>query len=136
MRILLVDDSAEMRELFHTLLSMEGHEVATANDGVAAVFTFRTMEDGYFDFVLSDYQMPRMNGVQLLEEIKKLNPRQRFALISADPPSRSRLPESLKDLVILEKPVRTRDLLNAIAPPAAAETKKSDDDPIITAPIS
>jgi CheY-like chemotaxis protein len=135
MRILLVDDNAQMRELFHTILSSAGHEVATANDGVAAVFTFRTMDDGYFDFVLSDYQMPRMNGIQLLTEIKKLNPRQRFALISADPPSRRTLPQELKDLVILEKPVRTADLLAAITPPAVAETKKADDDPIITAPI-
>ncbi len=114
MRILLVDDTAMMRELFKTVFELEGHEVVTANDGVAAVFTYRTMEDDYFDFVLSDYQMPRMNGVQFLIEIVKMNPKQRFALISADPPSKTSLPEELKDLVILEKPIRNADLMAAI----------------------
>jgi len=119
MRILLVDDSAEMRELFKKLLSLEGHEVVTANDGVAGIFTYRTMEDGYFDFVLSDYQMPRKNGVEFLKEIKHLNPRQRVTLISADPPRRNQLPPELQDLVILEKPVRTADLLAAIKAPCS-----------------
>src|SRR5271157_5944240 len=119
MRILLVDDTTMMRDLFKTLLESEGHEVVTANDGVAAVFTYRTMEDGYFDFVLSDYQMPRKNGVELLADIRKLNPKQRFALMSADPPNRSTLPEELKDLVILEKPFRTAELLAAIKAPCS-----------------
>jgi hypothetical protein len=43
-----------------------------------------------------------------------MNPKQRFALISADPPRRDKLPEELKDLVILEKPIRNADLLAAI----------------------
>ena len=112
MRILLVDDNAAMRDLFTTTLSLEGHEVVTANDAISALFTYRTLEDdNYFDFVLSDYQMPRKNGVELLADIRKLNPKQRFALMSADPPNRSTLPEELKDLVILEKPFRTAELL-------------------------
>jgi len=119
MRILLVDDTAMMRDLFKTLLESEGHEVVTANDGVAAVFTYRTMEDGYFDFVLSDYQMPRKNGVELLREIKHLNPKQRLALMSADPPNRKTLPPELQDLVVLEKPFRTAELLAAIKAPCS-----------------
>lgn len=134
MRILLVDDTALMRELFSTVLSLEGHEVVTANDGVAGIFTYRTMEDGYFDFVLSDYQMPRKNGVEFLREIKHLNPQQRVALISADPPKRNNLPPELKDLVILEKPIRNADLMAAINPPSP-ESKKIDDDPTIIVPV-
>ncbi len=119
MRILLVDDNAEMRELFSKILQGEGHEVVTAINGVAALFTYRTLtnlveDEGHFDFVLSDYQMPQKNGVDLLAAIRHLNPKQRFALISADPPRRDKLPEDLKDLVILEKPIRTADLLAAI----------------------
>lgn len=115
MRILYADDSPEMRKLFSTILTEDGHEVVTADNGVAALFIYRHEEDiDHFDFVLSDYQMPGKNGVAFLEEVRKMNPKQRFALISADPPSRTKLPESLKDLVILEKPIRTADLLAAI----------------------
>lgn len=114
MRILLVDDNAEMREMFAKMLTTEGHEVVTAINGVAALFTYRTMEDDYFDFVLSDYQMPQKNGVMLLQDIRQINPKQRFALISADPPRRALLPDMLKDLVILEKPISTADLLAAV----------------------
>jgi CheY-like chemotaxis protein len=114
MRVLLVDDNAMMRELFKKALQSDGIEVVAANDAVSALFTYRTMDDGYFDFVLSDYQMPRRNGVDFLAAVRNWNPKQKFALLSADPPKRSGLPAELADLVILEKPIRTADLIAAI----------------------
>jgi CheY-like chemotaxis protein len=111
MKILVVDDASVLRELFSDLLTSRGHEVVTANDGVEGVFKFRKVEVP-FDAVVSDYQMPRMNGVLMLMEILKLDPNVRVVLASADPPDiRKHLPPTVK---VLRKPFGNEELLGAL----------------------
>jgi len=66
-RILVVDDSITVRELERQLLESKGYQVDTAVDGVDGWNAVRTA--GY-DLVVSDVDMPRMNGIQLVENIK------------------------------------------------------------------
>lgn len=112
MKILVVDDEASLRDIAKTYLEAHGHEVVTAADGVEAVSLFRHAEVD-FDFVLTDYQMPRMNGVVLLMELKKLSPATRVALYSADPPRRD-IERYIGEIPVLEKPVSLKKILEVV----------------------
>lgn len=68
MRFLVVDDFATMRRVVRNLLKEIGHaNVEEAEDGQAALTKLR---GGGFDFVVSDINMPNMNGLQLLSSIR------------------------------------------------------------------
>lgn len=67
-RVLIVDDSLTVRELERKLLSNHGYEVEAALDGMDGWNAVRT---GHFDLVISDVDMPRMDGIELLTLIKK-----------------------------------------------------------------
>ncbi len=68
-RILVVDDEFGMREGCRKVLTSEGYEVETAEDGVAALELFK--EGKEFAVALVDLKMPRMGGMELIEEIQK-----------------------------------------------------------------
>ena len=69
LKFLVVDDFSTMRRIVRNLLKESGYtEADEAEDGVAALNKLR---NGNFDFVVSDINMPNMNGFQLLTEIKK-----------------------------------------------------------------
>jgi len=68
LRFLIVDDFSTMRRIVRNLLKEIGHADADeAEDGVAALHKLR---NGKFDFVVSDINMPNMNGFELLSKIR------------------------------------------------------------------
>ena len=72
MRILLVEDDKNFGYVLKGELADTGCEVDLAQDGVEAVMKFI---DGNYDFVLLDIKMPKLDGINALRIIKKLNPR-------------------------------------------------------------
>ena len=64
--MLSVDDDRELRDLLHELISDMGHMSATAVDGMDAL---AKMEERQFDIVITDINMPRLNGVGLIKRI-------------------------------------------------------------------
>ncbi len=71
MKVLLVDDSGTMRKIQTRCLSQLGiDDVTDAADGVEALATFEANE---FDVVITDWNMPNMDGLQLLKEIRTRN---------------------------------------------------------------
>lgn len=69
LKFLVVDDFSTMRRIVRNLLKESGYtEADEAEDGVVALHKLR---NGKFDFVVSDINMPNMNGFQLLTEMKK-----------------------------------------------------------------
>jgi diguanylate cyclase (GGDEF)-like protein len=64
--VLSVDDDRELRELLHELICQMGHASVTAADGVDAL---EKMEEKHFDIVITDINMPRLNGVGLIKRI-------------------------------------------------------------------
>ena len=62
-RVLVVDDDVSIRVLLSELLTSEGYNVFEAGDGLDAC---RELEKRRFDLVISDYHMPRFDGLQLL----------------------------------------------------------------------
>ncbi|MEL6351442.1 MAG: hybrid sensor histidine kinase/response regulator [Cyanobacteria bacterium J06627_28] len=66
-RVLVVDDSLTVREMERQLLQNHGYQVDVAVNGMEGWNTVRT---GDYDLVVSDVDMPRMNGIELLSHIK------------------------------------------------------------------
>ena len=66
-RVLVVDDSLTVREMERQLLQNHGYQVDVAVNGMEGWNTVRT---GSYDLVISDIDMPRMNGIELVQRIK------------------------------------------------------------------
>ena len=62
-RIMIAEDEAPIRELLARALVQDGHEVATAANGAAALE--KISGDGDFDLLVTDIQMPVMDGIAL-----------------------------------------------------------------------
>ncbi|MCZ7555797.1 MAG: response regulator [Bacteroidia bacterium] len=67
-RLLVVDDSITSRVLLHDILVSSGYQVKTAVDGIDALTHLR---EAAYDLVVSDVEMPRMNGFELTQSIRK-----------------------------------------------------------------
>ena len=69
MKFLIVDDFSTMRRIVRGLLKEIGYQNAEeAEDGAVAL---RMLKNARFDFIVSDINMPVMNGFELLSEVKK-----------------------------------------------------------------
>lgn len=79
-RILVVDDAEFMRVRAAKVLHDNGHEVALAENGLEAVAKYAEWRP---DAVLMDITMPKMDGLQALKEIRKLDPSARVAMVTA-----------------------------------------------------
>ncbi|HUA60613.1 MAG TPA: response regulator [Verrucomicrobiae bacterium] len=78
-RILLVDDCKDGLLVRKTLLEELGIIVQIANNGEEGLKLF---ESTRFDVVVTDYRMPRMDGVELIERIRAIDPHSRIILLS------------------------------------------------------
>jgi two-component system, chemotaxis family, sensor histidine kinase and response regulator WspE len=67
-RVLVVDDSLTVRELERKLLAQHGYEVEVAVDGMDGWNAIRT---GHFNLVVTDIDMPRMDGIELVTVVKR-----------------------------------------------------------------
>ena len=80
-RVLVVDDDAHVRALLSALLTYEGYNVFEAGDGLEAV---QELEMRHFEVVISDYRMPRFDGMQLLTMCQLLWPETAVVLVSGE----------------------------------------------------
>ncbi|HMW47865.1 MAG TPA: response regulator [Cellvibrionaceae bacterium] len=69
-KILAVDDSASMRQMVTFTLKGAGHDVTEACDGVEALKVAKNQSK--FDLVISDINMPNMDGIALIKELRSL----------------------------------------------------------------
>lgn len=67
-KILIADDSVTVLELEYRLLQNRGYEVSTAGNGEEAL---RKLREGQYDLLITDIDMPLMNGIELIRTIKK-----------------------------------------------------------------
>jgi len=80
--ILAVDDSLQMRRLLQGMLTELGiHQVLLSKDGVEALRFMVDCED-MIDIVLCDWKMPRMTGLDLLRQIRSVDPDIPFVMIT------------------------------------------------------
>ena len=67
-KILVVDDEQNLRIVVQKEMRRQGHEVETASDGEAA---WNMLEEEDFDVLLTDINMPRLDGIELLRRLRK-----------------------------------------------------------------
>jgi CheY-like chemotaxis protein len=79
-RILIVEDKPVVADSIRRLLSLDGHGVVVEEDGVSALARF---EPGAFDLIITDFEMPGMDGLELAAAVKRQCPTQPIMLISA-----------------------------------------------------
>lgn len=77
-RILAVDDSRTIREMVNAILTQMGHEVVLASDGSEGLSMAR---ERAFDLVLTDINMPVMNGISLVSKLRRLEGYERVPIL-------------------------------------------------------
>ena len=66
-RILVVEDEPLIRQLLLTALGGRGHKVETCANGAEGLETLRS---GAFDVLITDFRMPKMTGIELIEKLR------------------------------------------------------------------
>lgn len=79
MDILIIDDERSIRNTLKDILETEGYTVAVAEDGLKGLELLNTEK---FDLIFCDVKMPKMDGIEVLTNIKKENPDQTVVMIS------------------------------------------------------
>lgn len=84
MKIMIVDDSAAMRMIVKKTLrqaGFEGHEITEAEDGAKALTAIEAAQP---DLVLSDWNMPNMTGIELLEKLAANGVKIKFGFVTTE----------------------------------------------------
>jgi DNA-binding response OmpR family regulator len=79
-RILVVDDEPDLTKLCSLALEYHGFKVDTFNDPQEALSNYKP---DYYDLVILDIKMPKMDGFQLYDEIKKEDPQAKICFLTA-----------------------------------------------------
>lgn len=110
--ILIIDDDTGLRETLRSLLELEGYTVAMASDGLDAL---RQLDRVMPSAILLDVRMPRMDGYEFLEELRRLGRRDEFPIIvlTADTLAQARMARVGVE-GFLAKPFDIDDLLDKI----------------------
>jgi CheY-like chemotaxis protein len=119
-RVLIADDEESMRTLVARAIAMEGHETVTAQDGAEAL-DILVSEDGAFDLLLTDIQMPVMDGIALALSAARDFPRLTILLMTGFADQRERA-SNLSAIAhdVITKPFSVADIRTAVADALAA----------------
>ena len=87
-RILVVDDEEPIRRLLAVILTTAGYHVTVASDGVQAI---EYLESEAFDLIISDSNMPRLGGLEVVTAAKRIDPQCPVIVISGNPSAELRM---------------------------------------------
>lgn len=120
-KILIADDEDSMRQLVARAIAMDGHETVTAQDGAEAL-EILTRADGGFDLLLTDIEMPVMDGIALALSVARDFPDLTILLMTGFADQRERA-SNLNALVhdVVTKPFSVADIRTAVADALAAK---------------
>jgi CheY-like chemotaxis protein len=119
-RVLIADDEDSMRSLVARAIAMDGHETVTAQDGAEAL-EMLTRDEGAFDLLLTDIQMPVMDGIALALTAARDFPELKILLMTGFAHQRERA-SGLEAIVhdVVTKPFSIADIRTAVADALAA----------------
>lgn len=113
-RILVVDDDDIVRGMHECVLHLDGHETQGASDGREAM---QVLGASQFDLIITDRNMPHLDGVGLIRAIRAAGIRTPVMMVSGSLADGSELPPDVaRDVVVaLPKPLRIREFLAGVA---------------------
>src|ERR1700761_1136162 len=119
-RILIADDEESMRMVVARAIAMDGHSIVTAQDGAEAL-EILAREEGAFDLLLSDIQMPVMDGIALALAAARDFPRTTILLMTGFADQRERA-SNLNAIAhdVITKPFSVAAIRTAVADALAA----------------
>jgi CheY-like chemotaxis protein len=122
-RVLIADDEESMRTLVARAIATDGHQSVTAQDGAEAL-DILAREDGAFDLLLTDIQMPVMDGIALALAAARDFPRLTILLMTGFADQRERA-SNLSAIAhdVITKPFSVADIRTAVAAALAARKR-------------
>lgn len=107
--LLVIDDNEPTRNAYKRMFTRRGYFVLLAKNGQDALDQYGSIiREGKVNIVLSDVDMPIMNGVEFLREARALCPKLPFVFLSG------KTHPELRDEVLLLKPVREAEIASAL----------------------
>lgn len=133
-KILVVEDDKISRRIIREILSRSGYEVFEAEDGAQGLESFKANKP---DLVLTDYQMPVMNGLRVLSEIRNLQPSVPVIMLTGF----GDIALIIKSIQLgafdfLEKPINTPQLKEVVASALNSVISSKKHDQVLTEGIS
>jgi CheY-like chemotaxis protein len=123
-RVLLADDDPLLLEIAGEYLRQAGYAVTTAADGRAAL---RLADGGRFDLIVTDIVMPELDGIELVQALKRSCPHIPVIAISAGIGGANsdlllRAAQAVGAVAVLEKPLKREDFIAQVAAALAPAT--------------
>jgi DNA-binding response OmpR family regulator len=100
---MLVDDEPDILTVFKSYLASEGYKVEAFSDSYMALQSFARSEPGHYDLLVLDIRMPTINGLQLYQRLKAVDPYVKVIFLSAL--------EATDELVSILDGVKTVDVI-------------------------
>jgi CheY-like chemotaxis protein len=114
--VLVVDDEPALLQFVTIVLRQRGYHVLTASNGVEGLMVYSSYRVKV-DLVLTDVQMPGMNGIEMAKRLHALNPNLKILLMSGYVPDGVEVPQGLR---LLDKPFLPNQLMEAVQEMLAA----------------
>src|ERR1051325_5221928 len=114
-KVMLVDDEPDVISVLEIVLEENGFEVDSFTDPIAALKNYRV---GIYDLLILDIKMPKMDGFELYDEIKKIDDNAKICFLTASEMyymnSRKEKYCSLDKDLFIQKPIANEDLVEEI----------------------
>jgi len=119
-RILLVEDDDSVRSFVARALEIDRHQITEAEDGETGLEAFVADGEG-FDLVLTDIQMPQMDGIEMAQALYRARPGQRILMMTGYANQRERA-AGIGEIVIdvVQKPFTLPEIRNQVSRALAA----------------
>ena len=114
-KVMVVDDEADVISVLEIVLEENGFEVNTFEDPIVALKSYRA---GVYDLLILDIKMPKMDGFELYDQIKKIDDNAKVCFLTASEMyyknSRKEKYCSLDKNLFIQKPIANEDLVEEI----------------------
>jgi two-component system, response regulator, stage 0 sporulation protein F len=111
-KVLVVDDEKGIRFLLSEVLLSQGFEVSLARDGQESL---DQLEKDCFDLVITDINMPRLDGLAMLKRMKRTGRSEKVIIMTGDPSDQRLSDPAISDVVIrLFKPFGMENFLSVV----------------------
>ena len=117
-KILLVDDEPDVTYTIKKIVEDNGYKVDSFNDPILALNYYKV---NFYDLVILDIKMPKMNGFKLYSEIREKDPKVKICFLTASElfyekfrKIQFKLEKTLGENYFIQKPIKNQDLLKRI----------------------